>query len=453
MDCQQVIDFRVKALALAASGLLLSACPAPPRQPDPGDTTPPSFAQVSVRLEPVAAVQVRAEFDLAGPDDVIRRDLGSDLALRIIATVGDPQSGITNMSVLSELRWRCSFGPNSQVIGVMQSAPIAFDPFNQPGSAITPMQINLRADPVGQTGCDRSGGNGPVGISGFVRVTATNGAASPATTTSMTFIFDYEDALGPATGNRLSSGTSSDTPYMAECRKRGVPIPPDWSIRSTAWVRHGNLADTGNNTLQGSAAAHVWTYTHPRVRGACIALPRGGGGGRAGLAGIICQSAATGHACFWDSRLRDNANPQAEAPALDWGREIMRIAELKDATNITEQASGACPACHRGENVFIIAPDDQTWQRMMKGVDLGPTFTTKVEGSSDVRNGRPRYVPVTGIHGQSRTDAGWTNTFLGGGCGSQCHEQAGGGFTPTVQLVMPPACANGRNDSAECYRY
>lgn len=442
-----------RMLPLALASTLLCGCPTTPAQPGSPDASPPSFAEVLVRLEPVSSSQVRGEFDLAGPDDIIRSEVGSDLALHLIATVGDPESGITNVSIQSELRWRCSFGPNSQLIGVMQTAPVAFDSFNQPATAITPMQINVRADPVGQTGCNRSAGKGPVFISGFVRVTATNGAPAPATTTSMTFIFDYENALGPATGTRLSSGISSDTPYMAECRKRGVPIPPDWSPWSTAWVAHGNLKDSGNNLLQGNQAdATVWTYTHPRVRGACIALPRGNGGGRGGLAGIICQSAATGNACFWDSRLRNNANPQAQAPVLDWSTQVMRIAELKDATNITEEGSGACPACHRGENVFIIAPDDQTWQKVMKGTDLGATFTTRVEGSSDVQGGKPRYVPVTGIHGQSRGDPGWANAFQGPGCGS-CHEQSGGDFTPTKTILMPPSCANGKPDSGDCYRY
>jgi hypothetical protein len=140
-----------------------------PPHPDSADATPPSFAQAIVRLEPLGTTQVRGEFELNGPDDIIRFEIGSDLGLRVIATAGDPESGIANISIQSVLGWRCKLGAHSEVIGVMETAPIAFEAFSQPASPITPMQINVLSNPVAQTGCERTAGKGPNGAGRIVR--------------------------------------------------------------------------------------------------------------------------------------------------------------------------------------------------------------------------------------------------------------------------------------------
>lgn len=439
-------------LALIVTTTLLGAASCPPSSvPGSADNTPPGFITALVQLEPAAGGPSRLDVDLTQAEDVIRTQIGSDVGLHLSSAVGDSDTGITNVTVVSELRWRCRFQPGSQVIGVMQRAPIAFTPFTQPVTSNQTFGINLRADPVAQTGCDRSPGRGAVDISGFVRITATNGGAPALSDTTRTFIFDYEDAIGPATGTRLSAGRGTDTPYMAECRRKGVPIPPDWSPRSTAWINHGNVNDAGGNILQPGLGAYVWTYTHPRVRGACIALPRTNGGARGGLAGIICQSATTGHACFWDSRRRLPNNPGADTPPLDWNTEVLRIAELKDAMTLTNNdlvVSGVCTDCHHGENVFIVAPDNPVWEKVLRTADLGPNFTTRVESSSDTSGGRPRYIPVTGLGGTSR--AGWSNPLRPLTCGPNCHEQPGSFPNPPTR--MPPACGSMLSTLSSCYR-
>jgi len=240
---------------------------------------------------------------------------------------------------------------------------------------------------------------------------------------------------------------------MAECRKRGVPIPPDWNKNTTAWVLHGNLNDDGQNLLQPGIDAYVWTYTDPAVRGACIVLPRGSGGSRGGLAGVICQGAANGNACFWDSRKRDNNNPPAPTPIIDWFNQGLTITELKDATNLNDPGSGRCPDCHRGNNVFLISPDAQAWKKVIKTANVGPTFTTRVEASTDNQGGMPRYIPVTGVGGQQRAD--WVNTYDAGGCAGSCHQLSASftsmGMGPfTTPSPMPPLCAVGGVQN--CYR-
>lgn len=231
-----------------------------------------------------------------------------------------------------------------------------------------------------------------------------------------------------------------DTPYMAACRAQGVPIPPDWAESGTPWIYQGNLR-TGTNLLQPGADAFVWTYSDPDRRGACIALPRGTGS-PGSLAGFICQSATTGTACFWDNMPKNDQRPGI----LGWKGVTLKISELADGSNLTG-VTGNCPVCHRGDNVFLISPDDPVWTKVLRGplvTDSNSTFTTNVESSSDNQGGHPRYVPLSGLSGPR---PGWTNPYKAGDCAGSCHEN------PVLEFSnrpsMPPVCAV---DSVEnCY--
>jgi hypothetical protein len=123
---------------------------------------------------------------------------------------------------------------------------------------------------------------------------------------------------------------------------------------------------------------------------------------------------------------------------MGWRGLRLVISELKDGSNL----NSACTDCHRGNNVFNIAPDDTTWARVLRRTMAGSqpgTFTTQVEASSEERDGRPRYIPLT----TNPPRPGWQNTYMGS-CGG-CHEQ------PTVpnMPMMPPACASAPGG---CYR-
>jgi hypothetical protein len=217
-----------------------------------------------------------------------------------------------------------------------------------------------------------------------------------------------------------------NTRYMADCRAHRVPIPPDWAEKGTPWVRQGML---DQNLLDPGKFAEVWTYSDPNVRGACIALPRDDGSPVKQPNGIICQSATTGHACFWDNKLRGVEPEQF----LGWKGRRLVISRLKDGSDL--QLS--CTACHRGNNVFLIAPDDKTWAKVLRGPLTGPstgTFTTRVEASSDNQGGHPRYIPITTLPERP----GWENPFPSApGCAGACHETH-----LLFPLPMPPACAN-----------
>jgi hypothetical protein len=223
------------------------------------------------------------------------------------------------------------------------------------------------------------------------------------------------------------------TDYIRDCQAHDVPIPPDWAETGTAWVMQGTLA---RNLLSPGNFAAVWTYSDPAKRGACIALPRGDGS-PGSPAGIICQSATTGHACFWDNKLL-SVSPEE---FMGWSGLTLRIADLKDGSNL----NSSCTGCHIGNNVYLISPDDPTWGKVLRGPLSGArtgTFTTVVEASSDNRGGHPRYVPITTLPERP----GWQNNFPGPGCAGSCHEQPVATFGPPP---MPPACAAG--GVSNCY--
>ena len=126
---------------------------------------------------------------------------------------------------------------------------------------------------------------------------------------------------------------------------------------------------------------------------------------------------------------------------LGWSGQTLVIANLKDGSNL----NSACTGCHHDNNVYLIAPDDPTWGRVLRGPLNGTrtgTFTTRVETSSDNTGGHPRYIPITTL--PPRT--GWENTFSAGTCAGSCHEQPSTSFTGPS---MPPACAAG--GVANCY--
>jgi len=218
------------------------------------------------------------------------------------------------------------------------------------------------------------------------------------------------------------------TDYMKRCSEQGVPIPPNWAESGTAWQLQGDLT---SNLLAPGEDAHVWTYEDPAKRGACIALPRG-----SGLAGIICQSATTGAACFWDNILRDPVPGETR----DWRGRTLEINRLLDGTNHSEN----CTGCHRGNNVYLISPDDPTWRKVLKDLPhaAGSRFTTHVERSTDNRGGHPRYVPITTT--VPRPD--WINPYSSvAACSGSCHEAP-----PAIRVPspMPPACAS---STGGCY--
>jgi hypothetical protein len=227
----------------------------------------------------------------------------------------------------------------------------------------------------------------------------------------------------------------TDSDYVASCRKQGVPIPPDFVFKGkTAWQYQGRLT---HNILGGTEFAGVWTYSDPATRGACVTLPRGSGRDPGSLAGIICQGALSGNACFWDNLLRSEGLMAARIP---WRTRRLVINDLQDGSSL--DPAQPCTRCHTGNNVFLISPDDPTWGKLLRGPLDGPrtgTFTTRLEASPGMSDPTGHYTPLNAF--------GWTNPLRPGGCAGSCHE------LPSVRSVqvMPPDCAHGAPDPSGCY--
>jgi hypothetical protein len=135
--------------------------------------------------------------------------------------------------------------------------------------------------------------------------------------------------------------------YIDQCVANEVPIPPDW--KSPSWVFQGDLPQS-LGFVNISDGIKVFTYEDPAVPGLCVALPRVNrvaGGDEIFAMGIICQSATTGKACFWDNL--DAMGRKIRGP-ID--STPMRIADLQNGDVLREN----CTECHRGENVFVVHP-------------------------------------------------------------------------------------------------
>lgn len=246
------------------------------------------------------------------------------------------------------------------------------------------------------------------------------------------------------------------TAYMRDCANEGVPVPPDFALTGTAWTRQGALTI---NMLQPGNRADLYTWADPNRRGACVALPRYTASGGGGLAGIICQGAQTGKACVWDSKWAGSG------ARVEWETGVtMPINRLMSRTELP-----ACSDCHLGNNVYLVAPDDAAWCKLLRGGAAGAVcgtmdganagnFTLQVEGNV-------RQVNAGGLQ-QSRfqwvnpgmAGADWNNQ-AGAGCGGACHLAGNASFVnrfppnppvpnppvPAPTQQMPPACGTDCN--------
>lgn len=261
----------------------------------------------------------------------------------------------------------------------------------------------------------------------------------------------------------LSEKNEGETTYMKTCRAKGVPIPPDWSISSSDWVAHGDLGTIllTPNHLENvqpdeTTFASIWSYAHPTVRGACVALGRS-----SGTFEVICQSAETGYACFWRN--------DPFSPDTRWTRATSRVSlsSLRDPEQGFGNGTVACTECHRGNNAFLVAPDDPTWATVLRPTTPRPTFTTLVDpalASASPMTDQPpthprsRFIPLGG------NAVALSNPLpTSQGCSGICHELHDEilkkGRTPEGYVRIPrpmgPNCARTSPDddpARDCYR-
>jgi hypothetical protein len=197
--------------------------------------------------------------------------------------------------------------------------------------------------------------------------------------------------------------------YIEECTANSVPIPPNWP--DAKWISRGDLK-TIFASFGSTVRTEVYTYEDTAGLGLCYALPRRDADGTYQAIGMICQSRATGKACFWD-------NIDASTDTRITGATIsLDIPKLENGFVLAEN----CTNCHRGGNVFMIHPDTPL-------------------GAAKMRNPKVRYTPI----GQTA----WSNppaiADIGDGACSECHEIGApnaaycGFLAKAADLTMPPA--------------
>jgi hypothetical protein len=186
---------------LFAASLALAACDPRPIPTPTSDSSPPGLLAVDIKLERRDGQPEPAATAISILNADVTQKISRSYKIRVIASVGDPQSGIARIDLATvpgtdgqgvtknrNLSWACYHPPpprGDRLVGILELAAMVTTPplvpFQNPATAA----IDVTVDPVGQASC----GDGTSGLSGFVRVVATNGLG--ATTASKTFLFDY----------------------------------------------------------------------------------------------------------------------------------------------------------------------------------------------------------------------------------------------------------------------
>lgn len=167
--------------------------------------------------------------------------------------------------------------------------------------------------------------------------------------------------------------------YLAECRANRVPIPPDWP--SPQWGE--SLGTLPRAFVASGYTAELYAYQDPAVPGVCLALPRKAGSSIQAL-GIICQGDERGKACFWD-------NIDSATGARLQGEDLrLSIANLQNGSSLAEN----CTNCHRGDNAFLVHPEDPPFREALTRFDLAPRARYSPIGQSHWSNPGPLYFPT-----------------------------------------------------------
>ena len=158
--------------------------------------------------------------------------------------------------------------------------------------------------------------------------------------------FDIRD-FGLRNGLIRAATRAAGREYIEECRKAGVPIPPDWG--SSGWSHEGDLT---TNFLGFGNPAQVWRADSASPKGLCVALPRVDGANISAL-GIIClgvefepclllrRLGRAGGGRHADHRLPRRRRPvQRRLHRLPRRRESVRRAPGQPAEHVAGQPAG-----------------------------------------------------------------------------------------------------------------
>lgn len=209
----------------------------------------------------------------------------------------------------------------------------------------------------------------------------------------------------------LSTKTGSPE-YAAECRRAGVPTPPDWG--TAAW-KYVNPLST--KFISGGIAADLYVFESETPKGLCFALPRSSGN-TISLLGIICLGTETSKSCFWD-------NQQGKVNVPIKKNTVEPIANFASGGDLYKGTGGVCTDCHAGENPYIVHPGEP--------MDMGSKILPKMWSEPLVHPAWPQN------QGPSTAFAGIVMGPDDDSCTS-CHSKPPGRRFPEVSTLTPDYC-------------
>ena len=136
-------------------------------------------------------------------------------------------------------------------------------------------------------------------------------------------------------GILLKATSAAGREYIAECRRAGVPVPPQWN--GGGWIYEGDLT---TNFLGFGNPTQVWRADSDSPAGICVALPRFSNAQTISALGIICLGTESSNACFYDASTvgkDEKLNPE-------------------DLISGDDLWNGVCTDCHAGENPYVVHP-------------------------------------------------------------------------------------------------
>jgi hypothetical protein len=209
------------------------------------------------------------------------------------------------------------------------------------------------------------------------------------------------------------STTSGNPEYPAECRRAGVPLPPDWGTDAWKYVGPLNI-----KFISAGIAADLYVSERESPKGLCFALPRSSGD-TISLLGIICLGTETSKSCFWDNQEGDMNYPIKKDT-------VVPITKFASGGDLLDGSGGICTDCHAGENPYIVHPGEP--------MDMGSKILPKMWSEPLVHPLWPQN------QGPSTAFAG---LVLGPGDDSctSCHSKPPGRRFPEVSTITPNYCS------------
>jgi hypothetical protein len=245
--------------------------------------------------------------------------------------------------------------------------------------------------------------------------------------------------LQPQNNPQVRSATiNQGQAYINECMANQVPIPPTIGVLDPAgtsgWKSQGFIPTSTQFIVQSPAEVRTYRSTSPA--GMCYALPRYTDltNSTVGLDGVICLSAVTSKACFWDNQMSGSRFFFAAGTHIPIG--------VPDATidpsgryqaggfELLGGSGGVCTDCHAGENPYITHPKADLgggvlWETLRTVQGL-PTFAPN------------RYDPIVAA-AWPQNDLSQADPTVPAAC-SACHFKLDAGRFPHLSNQLPGYC-------------